>query len=929
MYLSTIIVRGGVMKRCIVFFAYAVLVFGGALKEDGLPGVEVEVSGKGVRCITEPSGKTIAPTIQTNSFNNSRAEILWVDRNHQNAIAEHVSISGSGMWIQAGWYLNNERTSLYRTLGTNTPDWSYLMSNADFFIPVDISFSGQDIGVTSSGEPYHSFSASSPSPQWLYYFPDGFTAATSMQGSAVAVNDDGTIYAVLGSRIAEGRLFILSNTGDTIRSLSFNPTRGIYGLDATGDCSVFCVSTYDAIYIYNLDGSRRDSLFQYGQTVAKISDDGKYVVRGDFYGRVSLYRWDGAEYDLVWQHYVGHPWVTAVAVSDDGSTIMAGTFQYTPSNTGKVLMYDSSSATPLWEYDQYGDYVANCALSADGSRCVAGSWGQYNGTFGDVITVFEKTSSTPLLQVLDDIDEPGSIFNVDIAGDGSFITAGGKAVHAREMGNGGQVYAIQIRDALSNDVGVEAITIPGSFLQVGQMFTPQAVVKNYGTEQASFNTICTISDSTYAELYTDTVFVSALGSGSSQTVDFSASWSVPYYGRFETVVQTTLAGDEFLGNDILMKNSICYHDGAVTGIYYPFSEITLYYAKSPRVAVTNWGSYTENIPVSCEIYDHLNTLVYTGSGQAYLSPLHTARIILTPTWVPSDTGFYTSYVYTQVTDDFSPLNDTMTTVTNTTTEIFYDDGFLDTYGYVSGDFYDNKFAEKMIPCLSAPYYIKRARFYVSGAYPIIMSLNSDSSGLPGLSPVYYVAPAETIYPVESGWVVKEYTPPIQMTDTNPIWFITHWLATSPTAPYIGMDNTQPLDSLSYWYWTESSTPGWHQWPFYDFMMRVFTATDVGIQTREGDRVQRFILHSPSPNPFTQKISLTFSVPTKGSVKATVYDITGRRVVRLTEGLREPGKHRLEWSGSDSNGKKLSTGIYFLKVDYEQESTTKKLILITR
>ncbi len=195
--------------------------------------------------------------------------------------------------------------------------------------------------------------------------------------------------------------------------------------------------------------------------------------------------------------------------------------------------------------------------------------------------------------------------------------------------------------------------------------------------------------------------------------------------------------------------------------------------------------------------------------------------------------------------------------------------------------------------------------------------------------MYYIAPAETIYPVESGWVVKEYTPSILMTDTNPIWFITHWLATSPNAPYIGMDNTQPLDSLSYWYWTEPSTPGWHQWFYYDFMMRVLTATDVGIQTCEGDGIQRFVVHTPSPNPLTQKISLMFSVPTKGSVKATVYDITGRRVVMLTEGLKEPGEHRIEWSGRDSNGKKLSTGIYFLKVDYEQESTTKKLILISR
>jgi hypothetical protein len=81
-------------------------------------------------------------------------------------------------------------------------------------------------------------------------------------------------------------------------------------------------------------------------------------------------------------------------------------------------------------------------LSADGSIGVAGSWGQLSATYGDVLTVFERSSSTPVFQLLDDIDEPGSIFSVDISTDGSLVSAGGKAVHAREFGNGGEVYAI-------------------------------------------------------------------------------------------------------------------------------------------------------------------------------------------------------------------------------------------------------------------------------------------------------------------------------------------------------------------------------------------------------------------------------------------------------------------------------------------------------
>lgn len=436
-----ILLKEATMKYLSVFLISVIVLFAGTMKQDGLPGVEIETGSSGTRFITVPSGNSNVQA-GTHFYDNCRAEILWVDRNHQNAIAQHAAISGDGTWLQAGWYLNNERTSLYETMGTGIPTWNYPMPNAEWFISVDASTNGDDIAVTAQGEPCYSFSPMSATPNWVYSLPPGFSFSSSSQGPTICVTGDGTVYAALAQQVTDGRIFVLSNTGDTIRTISFDPNTSIYGLDMTSDGSVFCVSTYNVIYVFNADGSRRDSIPQYGQTVARISDDGVYLVKGDFNTRAYLYRWNGSNYDLVWQCPTDHPWVTAVAISDDGSTIMAGTYQYSPSNTGKVLLFDSSSAIPLWEYAQYGDYIASCALSEDGSIAVAASWGQLNATYGDVLTVFDRSSSTPIFQLLDDIDEPGSIFSVDISSDGSLISAGGKAVHAREFGNGGEVYAI-------------------------------------------------------------------------------------------------------------------------------------------------------------------------------------------------------------------------------------------------------------------------------------------------------------------------------------------------------------------------------------------------------------------------------------------------------------------------------------------------------
>ncbi len=454
------------MKHTLLFLTSFAILFATTLERDGLPGIEIQTGPAGTRFVTEPSGNSIDPGLTTDVSGNTRAEVLWVDRNHLNAIAQHTAISGNGMWLQAGWYLNNERTSLYETMGSGSPAWNYPMPNAEWFISMDVSATGDGIGAIAQGEPCLSFSPSTSTPNWIYSLPPGFAFASSAQGPTMCVTDDGTVYAALAQLGTDARIFLLSNSGDTIRTISFDPNTAIYGLDMTGDGSVLCVSTYNAIYVFNADGSRRDSLTNYGQTAARISDDGVYLVKGDFNTRTYLYRYNGSTYDLAWQCYTGHPWVTAVGISADGSTIMAGTYQYSPANTGKVLLFDSSSATPLWQYAQYGDYVASCALSDDGSIAVAGSWGQYGATYGDVLTIFDRNSSTPIFQLLDDINEPGSIFSVDISSDGSLVSAGGKAVHAREFGNGGEVYAI------STEVGIDEYRIGNPVQSVTLEATP-------------------------------------------------------------------------------------------------------------------------------------------------------------------------------------------------------------------------------------------------------------------------------------------------------------------------------------------------------------------------------------------------------------------------------------------------------------------------
>ncbi len=161
----------------------------------------------------------------------------------------------------------------------------------------------------------------------------------------------------------------------------------------------------------------------------------------------------------------------------DGQTAAGGTEDYN-ADAGKVIAFDwpaGGSPTQLWQYNDYGRYVSSIDINEDGSVIVAGSWGMYQGTFGDVFTAFNHNGSV-IFNLLDDIHEPGSILSVSVSSDGSYATASGKAVHALEMGNGGQVYCIDL-----TNTGMEEAPMDPLVYWMGEPY-PNPIVSHMSVE---------------------------------------------------------------------------------------------------------------------------------------------------------------------------------------------------------------------------------------------------------------------------------------------------------------------------------------------------------------------------------------------------------------------------------------------------------------
>lgn len=65
-----------------------------------------------------------------------------------------------------------------------------------------------------------------------------------------------------------------------------------------------------------------------------------------------------------------------------------------------------------------------------------------------------------------------------------------------------------------------------------------------------------------------------------------------------------------------------------------------------------------------------------------------------------------------------------------------------------------------------------------------------------------------------------------------------------------------------------------------------------------------------PNPFNPETEIIFGLPGPSRVRVTILDLLGREVITLTDVFFSAGYHRIRWNGTDSNGRKVGSGIYF-------------------
>lgn len=82
-----------------------------------------------------------------------------------------------------------------------------------------------------------------------------------------------------------------------------------------------------------------------------------------------------------------------------------------------------------------------------------------------------------------------------------------------------------------------------------------------------------------------------------------------------------------------------------------------------------------------------------------------------------------------------------------------------------------------------------------------------------------------------------------------------------------------------------------------------------------------------PNPFNPVTNIEFTLPTAQAVQITVYNLKGQKIKTLADETYPVGKNTIVWNGTNKTGHKVSSGVYFYKLQTANQTYTQKMLLL--
>ncbi len=104
-------------------------------------------------------------------------------------------------------------------------------------------------------------------------------------------------------------------------------------------------------------------------------------------------------------------------------------------------------------------------------------------------------------------------------------------------------------------------------------------------------------------------------------------------------------------------------------------------------------------------------------------------------------------------------------------------------------------------------------------------------------------------------------------------------------------------------------------------------TDVPPPPDQPIAVESPVLYPNFPNPFNPSTEIRFALPKQAQVKLAIFNTLGQQTSLLADRVYPAGDHTLQWSGTNSAGLSVSSGVYFVQLQSGDFVQTRKMILL--
>ena len=99
------------------------------------------------------------------------------------------------------------------------------------------------------------------------------------------------------------------------------------------------------------------------------------------------------------------------------------------------------------------------------------------------------------------------------------------------------------------------------------------------------------------------------------------------------------------------------------------------------------------------------------------------------------------------------------------------------------------------------------------------------------------------------------------------------------------------------------------------------------KTRDQQLTLQQVVDANDPNPFSTETTIQFGLPKETEAKVIIFDLMGRELITLHDGITSAGYHEVIWDGTDEEGETVRDGMYFYQVRTAEETVTQKLLLM--